>query len=435
MLKKFRKKDLGEFERLSLAEQMVVVSIDNMIKNIFDDNFLNILDAVSTTDIETVKLLLDKRFSIFEEKINEIVALNADTKVIISDVIRNGKRINKKGYPDKLTGQEKIDMIYLIDSANSTIDKFNINDYKTPLKKSDFILDRDRLHDDVLRIIYAKHGISQEEINNANQENLKWNKKYLSLLSRKLYKDEGELSDLLKASLNGDFTRYISDIGNKYGKANLQTKQDFQKNGLDFNQWMDPDVKDIKFDVVGKKCRIKMWDRIPQEDLFWGSKTTCCTALDGTNGASMATYILNKAYNIVELCDDATGDVVGMSRVFMAKVDGEPALIMDNIELNNKFIKNMDFDNDVKVIRDNFFRYMNKYAEKITGNKMAKVYFYAGDQNTPNIDLRKVSKVIDFIGNIHRDDVYVNAACCSYQNPKELINYGGIDWYVVPKKM
>lgn len=434
-LKDYRKKDSERtlFNSLSEEDRATVERINNTIKQNIDNKFTQILDAISSTDIETVKLLLDKRFSIFQDKMSEINELSGAAKVILADVIRNGKRINKNGQPDKLTGQQKIDMINLIKCATSIIENFDINNYKTPLKKGAFILDSDRLHDDIFKAILSKKGLSQEEINKLKPENLNWNMKYLSLLFNTPGRDEGELADVVKAASMGDFNEFINDVNNKYGQTNLQTRQAFESNGVNYEQWLRPDVADVEFEVAGKQCHIRMWDRNPQEDMFLGSKTSCCTALDRTNGGSMAVYMLNTSYNVVELYD-AKGNVVGMSRIFMAKVDGKPTLIMDNIELNHEFIKGMDYNVEIKEIRDNFFKYMNTYAEKITGDPNAQVLFYSGDIHVPNGDLTRVDNTIDFLGGIHREEVYVNAVHCSYHNPTELKDVGNITWLKVPKE-
>ena len=178
---------------------------------------------------------------------------------------------------------------------------------------------------------------------------------------------------------------------------------------------------------------IQLWDRVPQEDLFMGNKTTCCTAIGtGGNGAATPVYLLNTSYNVVFL-RNSQGEVVGMSRVFMSKVDDKPALIMDNIELNKTYIKGMDFDSDIKDIRNGFFDYMNKYAETITGNKNAQIYFYSQDIHVPTIDLEHKKAVTSFVGNLSQENIYVNASGCRWIDPTKLEEIGEIDWLVVPK--
>lgn len=243
------------------------------------------------------------------------------------------------------------------------------------------------------------------------------------------------LFTVINAATTGNFKEFINDTSNKYGQANANTAQIFKDNGLDYNQWLNPSVDDVKLNVAGKDMSIRLWDRNPQEDLFMGNKTTCCTAI-GTGGNAAATplYLLNTSYNVAML-HDAKGNVVGMSRVFMTNIDGKPSLTMDNIELNNTYIKGMS-NSERAEIRDGFFEYMNRYAAKITGDNNSQVYFYSGDigDRFPTIDLKPTKKTVDFIGDFSDEQVYVNAKECSWIDPKKLRDVGKIPWYIVPRK-
>lgn len=243
------------------------------------------------------------------------------------------------------------------------------------------------------------------------------------------------LFTVINASTTGDFKEFINDTSNKYGQANANTAQIFKDNGLDYNQWLNPSVDDVKLNVAGKDMSIRLWDRNPQEDLFMGNKTTCCTAI-GTGGNAPATplYLLNTSYNVAML-HDSKGNVVGMSRVFMTNIDGKPSLTMDNIELNNTYIKGMS-NSERAEIRDGFFEYMNRYAAKITGDNNSQVYFYSGDigDRFPTNDLKPTKKTVDFIGDFSDEQVYINANSTSWSNPKNLRDVGKIPWYIVPRK-
>lgn len=243
------------------------------------------------------------------------------------------------------------------------------------------------------------------------------------------------LFTVINAATTGNFKEFINDTSNKYGQANANTAQIFKDNGLDYNQWLNPSVDDVKLNVAGKDMSIRLWDRNPQEDLFMGNKTTCCTAI-GTGGNAAATplYLLNTSYNVAML-HDAKGNVVGMSRVFMTNIDGKPSLTMDNIELNNTYIKGMS-NSERAEIRDGFFEYMNRYAAKITGDNNSQVYFYSGDigDRFPTIDLKPTKKTVDFIGDFSDEQVYVNAKECSWIDPKNLKDVGKIPWFIVPRK-
>lgn len=243
------------------------------------------------------------------------------------------------------------------------------------------------------------------------------------------------LFTVINAATTGNFKEFINDTSNKYGQANANTAQIFKDNGLDYNQWLNPSVDDVKLNVAGKDMSIRLWDRNPQEDLFMGNKTTCCTAI-GTGGNAAATplYLLNTSYNVAML-HDAKGNVVGMSRVFMTNIDGKPSLTMDNIELNKTYIKGMSAEERTQI-RDGFFEYMNRYAAKITGDNNSQVYFCSGDigDRFSTIDLKPTKKTVDFIGDFSDEQVYVNAKECSWIDPKKLIDVGKIPWYIVPRK-
>ncbi len=243
------------------------------------------------------------------------------------------------------------------------------------------------------------------------------------------------LFTVINASTTGDFKAFINDTSNKYGQANANTAQIFKDNGLDYNQWLKPSVEDVKLNVAGKDMSIRLWDRNPQEDLFMGNKTTCCTAIGtGCNAAATPLYLLNTSYNVAML-HDSKGNVVGMSRVFMTNIDGKPCLTMDNIELNKTYIKGMSAKERTQI-RDGFFEYMNRYATQVTGDNNSQVYFYSGDigDRFPTMDLEPTKKTVDFIGDFSDPQVYINANSTSWSDPKNLKDVGNITWFIVPRK-
>ena len=252
------------------------------------------------------------------------------------------------------------------------------------------------------------------------------------------YAKSPELYTVIKEAAMGDFNKFITNPSNKYGNTNAATKAEYFMQGLYYDKWDNPELPDVKVQAGGKDMSIQLWERNPQEDLFMGNKTTCCTAIGtGVNGAATPTYLLNKAFNVVHL-RDANGNVVGMSRVYMAKTDGKPTMIMDNIELNKTYVKGMP-EEEIKKIRNGFFEYMNGYAQKVTGNADAKVLFYSQDVHVPTDDLHSVKKETEFIGDIAEPEVYINAALYSKTNPNGWINpknmkkLGEIEWLEVPK--
>ena len=186
----------------------------------------------------------------------------------------------------------------------------------------------------------------------------------------------------------------------------------------------------MKFNIGGRDMSIRIWDRNPLEDLFIGNKTTCCTAIGALNGLATPIYLLSKAWNVVELFD-AEGNAVGMSRVFIGEIDGEYAIMMDNIELNNTYIKQMSAEEKTQL-RNKFFEYMHKYAEQVTGKKDSKVYFYHTDTCVPTSDLEASEHDVKFIGKNPTETVYVNASHFRWVNPAEFHEEPS-KWFTIPK--
>ena len=160
---------------------------------------------------------------------------------------------------------------------------------------------------------------------------------------------------------------------NVFGKNNAATAKEFETKNLDYQEWTNPTKTQDTTLTIGKQTlTIKVWDRNPLEDLFVGSKTTCCTAPNGCNGGSTPLYLANTAINVIELYD-ANGNVVAMSRIFMAEVDGVPSLVMDNFEAGSYFMKDLNND-QLTTLGNAFFDYARQLAENV-GGKDTPVYF------------------------------------------------------------
>ncbi len=223
----------------------------------------------------------------------------------------------------------------------------------------------------------------------------------------------------VKHALLGDFDDFIEDENNEFGLSNIKTKNEFQKANLDFDNWLNPNLE-LNFSAMDKNFKLKTWDRDPKEDLFSGNKATCCSAIGvGTNEFAMPLYLTNKAFSVVNLYDE-NNNVVGFSRVFMAKVDNKPSLVMDNIELNSTFFKGAQ-NKDLEKIRDSIFDYMKKYSKKVANND-SKIYFCATDLHVPKVYNKIVKKLLDFIGRISQEDIYFNCADCQWIKPQDLSN-------------
>lgn len=91
--------------------------------------------------------------------------------------------------------------------------------------------------------------------------------------------------------------------------------------------------------------------------LFLGNHAGCCTAVGtGINDWSAPAYIMNKCISGIEVMDGK--DFAGNTMCYIADVDGEEALVLDNIELSTKYQYN-------DAIRDAIIEYAKKLTAEI----------------------------------------------------------------------
>lgn len=465
----------GHFPKIPQDEK---ISEQESIVNIFKNNIERILRTLQYLDKDTVNQMMDKRTDMFKIQLKQINKLNDENFAILEKIIENCKLPTGK----PLTAKDKIQLCQIL----YIFQQENIDTLPIFMAIEKCVIDIPYLKQIIERKVLKKAGVKQNDeemvfygklneefgylslmkpyTGNTIAEKLKpFDKRTIKAINEMLYQlrniddytdkqindkyietmlllhnqnpdeeDNKNLFTCIREGIEGVFGSFITDIKNKYGKANLKTQKMFEKQGLNYDKWISPDIPNIDFNINGKTMRIRMWQRDPLEDLFLGNKTTCCTAIGtGGNGAAAPVFLLNTAFNVVELYD-SDGKVVGMSRVFMGKIDNKPALIMDNIELNNTFIKGKD-TKQRKQIRDAFFNYMNQYAQQVTGKKDAQVYFCSHNLYLSCNDLERVEKTVDFIGAISQETIYINSLDCSWINPKYLSKYGEIKLFRVPK--
>jgi len=398
---------------LSEEEQRVFNRYIFAIQHKFDDRIPFILDCVNSTDLETTKLLLDKRLDKFTSEVFKVNSLPAEKKELLSNIIRNGKRINKKGVPDKLTGQQKTDIINIIQSCNMIEEaygiKFDYEKYMIPTQGKAFIFKIDELQKDLFHQVLFRYGFSEDEISKLSPENLAWDLSRISLLSRSVSKDEGELAELVTEATRGHFKEFINDPTNPHGKANLETKTRFEELGLDYTKWQTgPEAQTFK--IGGQEYTVKLWNRVPQESLFDGSYTTCCTALDGGNGGSMANYMLNTAINVVEV-KDKNGKIVAMSRCCIAEIEGKQTLIIENIEANNQLIARMEQEGTTANLVDGLHNYLKDFASMVGGDNMP-VYMSTKNEKVRGYSFpehfEEIEKKMKLTGRISKNEIYLN---------------------------
>ena len=136
-----------------------------------------------------------------------------------------------------------------------------------------------------------------------------------------------------------------------------------------------------------------------EHSLFLGNHSGCCTAVGtGCNDWSAPTYVLLKMISAIEV--KAGDDFVGNTMCYLAEVDGKPTLLLDNIELKNKY----QYDDD---IRDMIFNYARKITEDI-GKPDMRIY---ACPNRHKVDMNKFpleDKEFRIIGNTGNMELYLD---------------------------
>lgn len=152
---------------------------------------------------------------------------------------------------------------------------------------------------------------------------------------------------------------------------------------------------------------IKMWDRVPQHDLFQGNYSTCCIGMGAANGWSMPVYLLNTAFNMIELVDNNTGETVGNALCYFVKDDlNNPKFIIDNIEIRNSVKPS---DEVGKQLRSAITEYAKNIVRDVTGRDNIQILLGTSYNDVPVGDLNKSYSFIKTLGEELRNEVYTDA--------------------------
>ncbi|MFI3301462.1 MAG: GNAT family N-acetyltransferase, partial [Candidatus Gastranaerophilales bacterium] len=174
-----------------------------------------------------------------------------------------------------------------------------------------------------------------------------------------------------------------------------------------FKQRID-DVDRVSDAKIAKKIdlTIKMWDRIPQKDLFQGNYSTCCIGMGRGNGSAMPNYLLNTSFNMIEMVDNATGKIIGNALCYFIKdSNGKPAFIIDNIEINNA---SKPADDVGENLRDAITEYAGNIAKQVTNTDDTFVYIGGLYNDVDTYNLPKHNETISFLGEYECDNIYLD---------------------------
>ncbi len=153
---------------------------------------------------------------------------------------------------------------------------------------------------------------------------------------------------------------------------------------------------------------IKMWDRIPQKDLFQGNYSTCCIGIGEANGSSMPDYLLNTAFNMIEVIDNLTGTTIGNALCYYGlDSNKKPIFIIDNIEINNNYKLT---DKNRENIRTAITQYAQNINNEICPDKKIPICLGTNYNDIPDYDLEEIQdEFVTLLGKLSSREVYLDA--------------------------
>ena len=416
-------KDLSAKEKIQLCQLVRIYQIGKI-----DMSNLEKMAKEGVVDIPKIKNEIFNRIlenaGIDKDEITLISKENLDFDKEYSYLLLDGEFLSEEQYESIVSmAKNSIHCIYMEDR------KEQIETYKKQLQNEKNEQERETFKK-AIDILTNYNDYTEEEILNT------------FIQYHQYYFKNGEGTDttdllhkIIYHSAKGDFQDFISDTSNPYGKANLNTKKDFKKNGLNYEKWINPDLDEVNFKAGGKNLKIGFWKRTPKKDLFMGNRTACCSAIGtGINGKATPIYLLNTAFNVINLFDE-NNELKGMARVFMGNIEGKNSLIVDCIEINDTWLKDFD-EKDKEKIKKELYNYINAYCSKISENEEIQAYCYSTENNTFTAPkgVLQTMETVDFIGDTSSDSVYINCADFSWLNPKELADWSEIALCAIPKK-
>ena len=310
----------------------------------------------------------------------------------------------------------------------------NFEDYVKPVNiynpDASFKINFQNMKIDLMDKVLRHIGVDHETVDNymekyreayAEDQSLKnhrkdfWDINYAHLLNA----PKGSLlRDIVIADSYGQFNKFLYKDGS-VANTNLINREDFERNGIDYDKWLNPSIAPIrrKFtDNTGRKTKlftVKNWDRCAKESLFDGNYTTCCTGIDKDQGPSFPHYLTNTCTTTLEVRTEKN-KVIAMSRILMAKINGKLSMVVENIEVNNKMVKHYLYDDETKYkFREMIFDYARAFAKDINKtDKEIPVYFSSKYYKIKDIEkgLEKGRRYedVELIGEFP-DQIYVNA--------------------------
>ncbi|MBR6162757.1 hypothetical protein IKQ26_02535 [bacterium] len=245
----------------------------------------------SNFDKETINNIMRQRTAHATEILDTLGSFNKEQTALLKRLINSTNQDGKPFMP-----AQKIQFIKIL-SAYSQND-FNTKDIEEMLNSGK--VDIGKLELDLLKNIIRQTKISEDVLSKIPPEKIyAWNNPHLHLLVNDMSNDE-YLRDFFVNSLTHNFDEYILDETNKCGQANKNTKEIFEKEGLNYQAWVKPN-EDLAIDFVSRdknaQAMLQISEQI-QEDIEELRKTPAKKFID----KQLSKYIKEDKFTVPSNC-------------------------------------------------------------------------------------------------------------------------------------
>ena len=228
----------GEYENLEDAKAA--------LNSFFDDNKIVLARMFSVLDKEAMNNLLRMRTEDASLYVSKFLAFDAKEIELLKSLANSCNLDNKPLMPT-----QKIELIdLLLAYKQNKLDTSKMVDMVEAQR-----IDIGRLNIDLFGALLKQCGLSDDEIANIPSEKLlMWDIRHIHLLAQEIRcATDTAFSDVMRASNLDDFKGYILDINNAYGKVNAKTKAKFNRYGMNYNTWINPEnIQQVQFAIKDK---------------------------------------------------------------------------------------------------------------------------------------------------------------------------------------
>jgi hypothetical protein len=212
------------------------------------------------------------------------------------------------------------------------------------------------------------------------------------------------LKDITQSTIDGRFANWLATEPT-ISRVNQETCRLFEKHGLNFKLWLDPELVSVGGDN-NLRYSLQAWQRQPGKDLFMGTYVGSCVALDGENPGAILEALLFQVVQHLEIIDEKSKETLGKVLMYWAQLEGydRPVLIADHISVRPQLRSSVP-------LRNHIVDWMQQLAQKVSGRTDQVPIFWGtllSFMTTVGLEIHKAAR-LSVIGKTDNNLLYANA--------------------------